>query len=257
VPTRALVLGVAFVVLSSFIIATLTLSSGSDDEEGNSKDAARNSDASRNTTDVTATPDTTGGAALANLTGEEVEEALGDMTIQPNDLPSGFVLQEEKFYTREELFQRLPTITQVAEEGLKYALHRSFIKDSDTYPEKVEVFTYVYEDAPAATAAHGYLRAEGAGAIATRLNEGQEPHDYSASYSGPVEVLGEDSVSYNVVINTQSPAPIHALVFGMRHANVRAEVAAEMRANPYLLPDDVARSQLLRIERGSLTSTVD
>jgi len=234
VPTRLLVVGVAFVVLVAFIIgAASSLSGGSDDQRGNVEDAAR---------------DTMGG---------DVEEALSSLTIQSNDLPSGFVLQEEKFYTRDELFQEVPTTTQVAEEGLKYALHRTFVKEDDNYPEKVDVLTYVYEDAQAATAAHEYVQAEGAGAIATRLNGGQEPHDYTAAFSGSTEGLGESSISYDVRINTQTSTPIHALVFGIRHENARAEVAAVMRANPYLLPDDVARSQLLRIERGALTSTVD
>ena len=264
VPTRLIMVGVVFVALIGFIFGAVTLSSGGDGERGNAEDAVGN------TPGEEATPNTTGRDATPNAPRGDIEGALSNMTIQPNDLPSGFELQEERFYTRDELLQEVPTLTtQVAEEGLKYALHRTFVKEDDNYPEKVDVFTYVYEDARAATAAHEYVQAEGSGreavlrggfplgAIATRLNGGLEPHYWTASFSGSTEGLGEGSVSYDVVINTQSPTPIHALVFGMRHANVRAEVAAVMRANPYLLPDDVARSQLLRIERGSLTSTVD
>ena len=250
-PTRLIVVGVAFVALIGFIFGAVTFASGGDREGGNAEDAVGN------TPGEEATPNTMGRDATPTAPGGDIEGALSNMTIQPNDLPSGFELQEERFYTRDELFQEVPTTTQVAEEGLKYALHRTFVKADDNYPEKVDVLTYVYEDAQAATAAHEYVRAEGSGAIATRLNGGQEPHDYTSTFSGSTEGLGESSISYDVLINTQSPTPIHALVFGMRHANVRAEVAAVMRANPYLLPDDVARSQLLRIERGSLTSTVD
>jgi hypothetical protein len=238
----------------------VALSSGSGGEEDGAEDATQNtsdSDATRNTTDATAAPKTANSTAAASPGYATVEEALSEMTIQPNDLPSGFVLQEERFYTRDELFQEIPATTQAAEGGLEYALHRSFVKVNDEYPETVEVFAYVYEDAQAATTAQQYVQAEGAGAITSRLIDGQELHDYSAALAGSMEGLGEDFLFYDVNINALTSTPIHALVFAMRHANVRAEVAAVMRANPYVLPEDVARSQLLRIERGSLTSTAD
>jgi len=181
------------------------------------------------------------------------EDAVREMALQPADLPQDFALRDERFFTRDEFLQELPAVAHQSEAGLRYALHRTFVT-AEPSPQQVDVLVYVYENADAAKIGQEYLRNDdGLYSVLRRLNGGRELRDFEATTGGDPE-FGEDSWTAEIKSNPYVENPQETSIFAMRYANVRAEIAATVQPSVLLKPKDLARSQLQRIQRGSLSA---
>ncbi len=181
------------------------------------------------------------------------EDALREMTLQPADLPQDFVLREERFYTRDEFLKQLPAVAHLSERGLRYALHRTYVTEGAS-PQQVDVLVYVYEDADGATKGQEYLRNDdGLYSILRRLDSGRQLRDFEGTTGGDPD-FGDDSWTAHIKSNPSSESPQETSIFGMRYANLRAEIAVTIQPSVLLQPKDLARSQLQRIQRGSLSA---
>ena len=121
-------------------------------------------------------------------------------------------------------------------------------------PAQVDVLLYIYEDANAAKSGQEYLRNDdGLYAVMRRLNSGRELRDFDATTGGDPD-FGEDSWTAEIKSNPYVENPLDTSIYAMRYANVRAEISVTVQPSVNLHPKDLARSQLQRIQRGSLSA---
>lgn len=184
--------------------------------------------------------------------GNESSDTVRELTLQPNDLPSEFVLTDEKLNSRAELLAELPAESQIAEAGVQAAAHVSYELQGDA-SMVIDVFVYVYRDEDAAETAHSYLR----GAeperllrnhLVHRFNEGAEPHRMTLSGEAG-EGMGDDSFSMTGEMepDAESSLPVNAYI--MRSGAARAEVLVAGLSQLIEDPQTVARNQFLRLAR--------
>lgn len=189
---------------------------------------------------------------LVSSSGSGGSGSVRNLTLQPNDLPSQFVLVDEKLYSREELMAELPAESQIAEAGVREAAYVSYELQGDV-PMVIDVFVYVYRDEDAAKTAHAYLRESEPDRLlrnhlVNRFNQGEEPYRMTLSGSSE-EGLGDDAFSMTGEMepDAESSLPVHAYI--MRSGAARAEVLVAGLSMLIEDPQTVARNQYLRLER--------
>lgn len=175
--------------------------------------------------------------------------SVRNLTLQPNDLPPEFVLADEKLYSREELMTELPAESQVAEAGLREAIHLTYESQEDI-PMVVDVFVYVYQDEASAEEAHGYFLQQEAmdvHKLLRRLDGGHDLHALTLS-GGLAEGMGDDAFSMTGEMEPASGSSVPVNIYFMRSASARAEVLVAGESI-FLDPQTVARNQYLRLEK--------
>jgi hypothetical protein len=173
--------------------------------------------------------------------------SLRNLTLQPSDLPSEFVLTDEKLYSREELMAELPAQSQIAEAGLQEAVHLTY-ESQDDVPMVIDVFLYGYDDEAAADAAHAYaVESDWMHLLLRRLTELTDAHATTLS-GGLAEDIGEDGVSMAGEVDLDDDSTVPVSAYMMRSGSARAEVVMAGESI-FVTPDRVARNQYLRLER--------
>lgn len=172
--------------------------------------------------------------------------SLGDLSLQPNDLPSEFTLAVELLYSREDLMTGLPASAQVAEEGLREAIHRSY-KSQGFNATVIDVFVYSYEDEAATEQAHAHVLHQDWNYVLRRVYGDSEPHGYQLDGTS-VEGLGDHALAMTGELDTDTDSAVSVSIYFIRSGSVRAEVIVA-GAGAFLDPEGVARNQYLRLER--------
>lgn len=178
--------------------------------------------------------------------------SVRNLTLQPNDLPPEFVLADEKLYSREELMAELPAESQVAEAGLREAIHLTYESQEDI-PMVVDVFVYVYQDEASAEEAHGYFLQQEAMDVhklyklLRRLEGGHDLLALTLS-GGLAEGMGDDAFSMTGEMEPDAGSSVPVNIYFMRSASARAEVLVAGESI-FLDAQTVARNQYLRLEK--------
>ncbi len=175
--------------------------------------------------------------------------SVRNLTLQPNDLPPEFVLADEKLYSREELMAELPAESQVAEAGLREAIHLTYESQEDI-PMVVDVFVYVYQDEASAEEAHGYFLHQEAMDVHKLLRRLDGGHDLLALTlsGGLAEGMGDDAFSMTGEMEPDAGSSVPVNIYFMRSASARAEVLVAGESI-FLDAQTVARNQYLRLEK--------
>ena len=175
--------------------------------------------------------------------------SVRNLTLQPNDLPPEFVLADEKLYSREELMAELPAESQVAEAGLREAIHLTYESQEDI-PMVVDVFVYVYQDEASAEEAHGYFLLQEAMDVHKLLRRLDGGHDLLALTlsGGLAEGMGDDAFSMTGEMEPDAGSSVPVNIYFMRSASARAEVLVAGESI-FLDAQTVARNQYLRLEK--------
>jgi len=174
--------------------------------------------------------------------------SVRDLALQPSDLPNEFVLADEKHYSREELLAELPAQSQLAEAGLKEAIHLSWETPGDV-PTVIDVFVYAYEDEASAGEAHSYLTGQDAAFeyLLRRVEGGSDRRSMTLG-GGLAEDFGDDAYSMSGEMETEAGSKVAVGMYVMRFGSARAEVVVA-GGGLSLEPDAVARDQYLRLKR--------
>jgi len=173
------------------------------------------------------------------------------LALQPIDLPPEFVLAEERLYSREELMAELSADSQIAEQGLKEAIHLTYVSEEDI--PIVDVFVYAYKDEDAAEAAHTFAR-EADPDVLRPLDLGSGMRGYAFLDSLVVEGIGDGTfvmtgyVDYDDGDENTVGESLQVQIYFMRSGSARAEVLVAGESI-FLDPQTVARNQYLRLER--------
>ena len=189
---------------------------------------------------VVTSPDGSGSAPVRKL------------ALRPIDLPPDFVLAEEKPYSCGELMAGLPADAQTAEQGLKEAIHLTYVPEDDI--PIVDVFVYAYEDEDTAEAAHTFARATDLDTLRPlELGNGMRGYMSPVPFDLVLEGMGDDdalmtgSVEYDDGDENTVGDSLTVQIYFMRSGSARAEVrVAGDRVD--LDPEGVARNQYLRLE---------
>jgi hypothetical protein len=190
------------------------------------------------------------GLALTS-SGDESPSSVRRLALQPTDLPSDFVLAEEKLFSREDLTAELPADSQIAEQGLKSAVQLTY--EPQEGAPVVDVVVYAYKDDDAAAAAHAFARKTDLDAIRP-LDLGDGMHGYMMPVPDTFvpEGMGDDaclmygSVEYDDGNEQTVGDGLQVQIYFMRRGSARAEVrVAGDRID--LEPEAVARNQYLRL----------
>jgi len=184
---------------------------------------------------------------LVSSSGGGSSSSVRNVMLQPNDLPSDFVLINEKSYSREELLETLPAESQIAEAGLKDAAYVSYESPGDD-PMVIEISVYGYVDEDAAGRAQTYLRESDWNHLFYRIMKKSDWYSLNLS-SDLVEDMGPDAFSMNGELAADADSTTPVSLYFMRSGSARAEV---LITGPSPLGEDagtVARNQFLRLER--------
>jgi hypothetical protein len=190
---------------------------------------------------------------LVTSSGSGSPTSLRNLTLQPSDLPSDFVLIEEKLYSREELLAELPAESQITEAGLQEADHVSYESPGDV-PMIIDVFVYTYEDEAAAKTAHTYLRESDWNQLFRRVSPESDWQTQSLSggvvesTGGLVEGMGDDAFWMTGEMASDADSSVPVNVYFMHSGNARAQIIISGKSVS-LNPDTVARNQYLRLQR--------
>lgn len=188
---------------------------------------------------------------LVITSGGDSSGSVRNFALQPIDMPPEFVLAEERLYSREELMAELPAESQIAEGGLKEAVHISYESQEDI--PLVDVFVYAYEDEDAAEAAHNFAR-EVDPDVLRPLDLGSGMRGYAFLDALVVEGIGDDAfvmtgyVDYDDGDEKTVGESLQVQIYFMRSGSARAEVLVAGESI-FLDPQTVARNQYLRLER--------
>jgi hypothetical protein len=188
---------------------------------------------------------------LIVTSGGESSGSVRKLALQPTDLPSEFVLTEEKLYSREELLAELPADSQIAEQGLKEAVHLTY--ESQEGVPVVDVFVYAYTDEDAAEAAHTFAGEPNADELRP-VDLGRGMRGYAFPDSLVVEGIGGDGflmtgqVEYDDGNEKSVGDSLQVQIYFMRSGSARAEVLVAGESM-FVRPETVARNQYLRLER--------
>ncbi len=173
------------------------------------------------------------------------------LALQPIDLSPEFALAEERLYSREELMPELPAESQIAEEGLKEAVHLTYLSEEDI--PIVDVFVYSYEDEDAAETAHTFARKDDPDVLLP-LDLGNGMRGFALLDSLVVEGIGDDGfvmtgfVDYDDGDEKTVGDSLQVQIYFMRSGSARAEVLVAGESI-FVQPKSVARNQYLRLER--------
>lgn len=189
--------------------------------------------------------------ALAITSGGGGSRSVRDFTLQPNDLPPELVLGEERLYSREELMGELSADSQIAEAGLREAVHVTYASE-ESIPI-VDVFVYAYKDEDAAETAHAFAR-EVDPDVLRPVDLGGGMRGYAFPDAFVVEGIGDDGflmsgyVDYDDGDENTVGDSLGVQIYFMRSGRARAEVLVAGETI-FLDPQTVARNQYLRLER--------
>jgi len=180
--------------------------------------------------------------------------SIQKLALQPNDLPAEFTLSEEKLHSREDIIAKLPAGSQVAEQGLKEAIQRTYVSQEGS--PLIDLYVYAYENEEAAAAAQAFASEPIPDELRplTLVNgmTGFAVHDaLQVEGIGDGAFLmtgwvGHDDGDQNTVDET-----LNVQIYFMHSGSARAEllVAGD---NIFLQPETAARNQYLRLERPDL-----
>ena len=176
--------------------------------------------------------------------------SVRDLALQPADLPPEFSLVEETLFSREELMVELPADAQVAEQGLKEAVH--LIYESEEGFPIVDVFVYSYEDEAAAEAAHKSAgQPEEDELRPVDLGDGLTGYAFADGLI--LEGIGEDAFLMTGYLDRDDEGESRDVhIYFMRSGKARAEVLVAGDSIFLQDPATAARSQYLRLERPDL-----
>jgi len=188
--------------------------------------------------------------ALVITSGGGGSRSVRDFTLQPNDLSPELVLVDEKLYSREELMAELSADSQIAEAGLREAVHFTY-KSQEGLP-MVDVFVYAYKDEDAAEAAHAFAQ-EVDPDVLRPVDLGGGMRGYAFPDALVVEGIGDDGflmsgyVDYDDGDENTVGDSLGVQIYFMRSGRSRAEVLVAGESI-FLDPQTVARNQYLRLE---------
>jgi len=185
------------------------------------------------------------------VTSSDGGRSVRTLALQPIDLPSEFALNEERLYSRDELMAELPADSQIAEQGLKEAVHLTY--ESQEGVPLVDVRVYAYEDDDAAEAAHTFAGEPKADELRP-VDLGGGMSGYAFLDSLVVEGIGDDGFLMTGQVehddgdeNTVGDS-LTVQIYFMHSGNARAEVLVAGESI-FVQPETVARNQYLRLER--------
>ncbi len=183
--------------------------------------------------------------------GGEGAGSVRKLALQSTDLPPQFALTEERLYSRDELMAELSADSQIAEQGLKEAIHLTYESQEDI--PVVDVFVYAYEDEDAAEAAHTFAGEPEADELRP-VDLGRGMRGYALLDSLVVEGIGDHAflmtgyVDYDDGDENTVGDSLTVQIYFMRSGSARAEVLVAGESI-FIQPQTVARNQYLRLER--------